>query len=308
MKTYLDCIPCFMRQALDAARLATDDEKMQELVVRKVAVLANELDMNQSPPAMGQKIHRFIRELVGVDDPYRSIKVKFNDIALQLYPQMRQKIISSNQPLVTAVRLAIAGNIIDFGVKGSLQESDLAKTINECLTADFVYIQLKLFQQAITDAGEILYIADNAGEILFDRLLIEQLPIEKVTIAVKGSPVINDATMKDALIAGLPRIVDVIDNGSDVPGTILESCSQSFRDRFNKADLVIAKGQGNYETLSDIDKNIFFILQAKCPVIARDLDCKVGGMILQRTKSFKGEKKNSEAWSEKAEISRGSVS
>ena len=285
MQTYLDCIPCFIRQALDASRLATDDKKLQEQVVQKVAVLTNELDMSQSPPLMGQKIHRLIRELVGIEDPYRRVKSKFNEAALKLYPKMRQEIINSDQPLDTAVRLAIAGNVIDFGVNGTLKESDLEKVISECLAADFTDVQLNSFQQAINDARKILYIADNAGEIVFDRLLIEQLPVEKVTVVVKGFPVINDATMEDALLAGLPKIVEVIDNGSDAPGTILQSCSKTFRSRFEKADLIIAKGQGNYETLSDVDKNIFFILKAKCPVIASDLDCEVGEMILRRSQA-----------------------
>jgi len=117
-------------------------------------------------------------------------------------------------------------------------------------------------------------------------LLIEQLPAEKVTVVVKARPVINDATMEDAKVAGLTEIVEVIDNGSDVPGTILESCSQTFRNRFAKADLIIAKGQGNYETLSDVEKNIFFILKAKCSVIAKDLGCEVGEMILRKSKAY----------------------
>ncbi|MCK4815836.1 DUF89 family protein, partial [bacterium] len=130
----------------------------------------------------------------------------------------------------------------------------------------------------------ILYLADNAGEIVFDRLLIEQLPYEKITVVVKGKPVINDATMDDAEFAGLTEIVEVFDNGSDAPGTILQDCSQTFRDRFEDADLVIAKGQGNYETLSEVDKDIFFLLKVKCFIIARDIDCEVGEMILQRSK------------------------
>ena len=113
------------------------------------------------------------------------------------------------------------------------------------------------------------------------------MPIDKITVVVKGSPVINDATIEDANIVGLGRIVEVIDNGSDGPGTILETCSQSFLDRFEKADLIIAKGQGNYETLSGIDKNIFFLLKAKCPVIANDIGCKVGEMILHNNTSVK---------------------
>jgi uncharacterized protein with ATP-grasp and redox domains len=287
MHIFLDCIPCFVRQALDAARLATGDKKIHEQVLRKVLVLAKDLDMSQSPPVIGQKIHRLIRELVGTVDPYRNVKRQFNNAALKLYPKMRTYIVESENKLETAIRLAIAGNIIDFGVNSKLQESELEKAISECLSAEFTDMQLGPFEQALNDAEEILYIADNAGEIIFDRLLIERLPMGKVTVVVKGTPVINDATMEDAALAGLHRIVEVIDNGSDGPGTILETCSQVFVDRFEKADLVIAKGQGNYETLSDIDKNIFFVLKAKCPVIARDLDCEVGEMIFRESETFK---------------------
>ena len=286
MHIHLDCIPCFVRQSLDAARHATEDHNIHERGMREVLRLANDLDMSQSPPKIGQQIHRLVRELTGVDDPYRKVKKQFNNASLKLYSKMRKFIIDSDNPLNTAVRLAIVGNIIDFGVNGALQESDLEKAIRECLTADFMDVQLNPFRQAVNDAIEILYLADNAGEIVFDRLLIEQLPIEKITVAVRGSPIINDATMEDALLTGLPKMVEVIDNGSDAPGTILESCSGYFQERFEKADLIIAKGQGNYETLSDIDKNIFFILKAKCPVIAKDIGCEVGQMVFQKTKTF----------------------
>lgn len=241
---------------------------------------------------MGQQIHRLIRELAEVDDPYHGVKQRFNDMALKLYAKMRNFIIASGDPLETAVRLAIAGNIIDFGVKSQLQETELEEMINQCLSSEFSGGQMGAFRKAIQEAEDILYLADNAGEIVFDRLLIEQLPVEKVTVAVKGSPIINDATMEDAVHAGLPQIVDVIDNGSDAPGTILQSCSQDFRNHFDKADLVIAKGQGNYETLSDVDKNIFFVLKAKCPVISRNIGCEIGEMILRKTKAFKGEQEN----------------
>ena len=290
MKIFLDCIPCFVRQALGAVRLATDDEQIHEQVVRNILRLAADLDMGQSPPVMGQKIHRVIRELVDMEDPYHKIKKQFNNLALTLYPELQKLIIGSEYPLMTAVRLAIAGNIIDFGVNSPLEELNLETAISESLAAEFHSAQLESFQDSVTKAEEIFYLADNAGEIVFDRLLIEQLPYEKVTVVVKGKPVINDATMKDAELVGLPKAVEVIDNGSDGPGTILESCSRYFRDRFARADLVIAKGQGNYETLNEVNKNIFFILKAKCPVIARDLDCEVGEMILRRSKAFEQEK------------------
>jgi len=292
MHIYLDCIPCFIRQSLDAARLATERVDIHEKVVRGVIGLVNNLDMSQSPPIIGQKIHRLIRKLLGNEDPYHDVKQQFNNIALKLYTKMRDLIIESENSLETAVRLAIAGNIIDFGLNSTLQETELEKTLSQCLIEEHANMQIESFRNAIDEAEDILYLVDNAGEIIFDRLLIEQLPIEKVTVAVKGSPVINDATMQDAIVAGLPKIVEVIDNGSDAPGTILESCSQSFRKHFEKADLVIAKGQGNYETLSDVNKNLFFILKAKCPVISRNIGCEIGEMILQKTKALKGVEEN----------------
>ena len=286
MKIFLDCIPCFVRQALDSARLVTDDEQIHEKVVREVLRLSADLDMSQSPPAIGQKIHQLIRKMIGNNDPYHRIKEQFNNLALKLYPELEERVRESEDPFATATRLAIAGNIIDFGVKTSLAESDVEKTIEQSFNGHLNDSKIQEFKFAVAEAGKILYLADNAGEIVFDRLLIEQLPVEKVTVVVKGDPVINDATMEDAETAGLTNILAVIDNGSDAPGTILETCSQTFRDRFEDADLIIAKGQGNYETLSDLDKNIFFILKAKCPVIARDLGCEIGEMILKKSKGF----------------------
>jgi len=286
MRIFLDCIPCFVRQALDSARLVTDDEQIHEKVVREVLRLAADLDMSQSPPVIGQRIHRLIRKLICNNDPYHELKERFNRLALRICAELEERVRTSEDPLETAVRLAIAGNIIDLGVKTSIKESDVEKIIRDCLTADFDSRQVEEFRNAVSRAEKILYLVDNAGEIVFDRLLIEQLACEKVTVVVKGNPVINDATIEDAEVAGLTRIVEVIDNGSDAPGTILESCSQAFRNRFAESDLVIAKGQGNYETLSDADKNIFFILKAKCPVIARDLGCEVGEMILRKSESF----------------------
>ncbi len=280
MKTYFDCIPCLVRQALDSVRLTTDDEDIIEQVMRRALSLACRMDLRQSPPAMAQKIHRLIRKLTGVHDPYLQMKNRFNKLALKMYPELKERIEASADPLETAVRLAIAGNIIDLGVDAVLEESDVEKAITESLTEPLDMKALEEFSSATARANDILYLGDNAGEIVFDRLLIEQLPCENITFVVKAGPIINDATMEDAQIVGLTDIVKVIDNGSDAPGTILESCSRTFRRRFDEADLVIAKGQGNYETLSDVNKDIFFILRAKCPVIARHLGCKVGSLVL----------------------------
>jgi hypothetical protein len=197
-----------------------------------------------------------------------------------MYPELKQRIETSTDPLETANRLAIAGNVIDFGVNSTIESSQVERTIAESLTDPFDRESLEMFKHAVSQAEEILYLGDNAGEIVFDRLLIEQLPREKITFVVKGGPILNDAVIEDAQIVGLMDMVDVIDNGSDAPGTILESCSETFRRRFDRSDLIIAKGQGNYETLSDVDKNIFFLVRPKCSVLAQHLGREIGSLVL----------------------------
>ena len=279
MRTFADCIPCFTRQALESARFATDDTSVHERVVREVEQRVGRMDPRTVPPKMGQIIHRLIRELTGDADPYRGVKDRFNRFALELLPGLREKVRASADPLVAALRLAIAGNIIDFGVRGDLADEHVHGTIRSSLTAP-LHGDVSAFRRAVQRAARILYLADNAGELVFDRLLIEQLPTERVTLAVKGGPVINDATADDARAAGLDDLVEVIDNGSDAPGTILPECSAAFRGRFDAADLVVAKGQGNYETLSDGKKTIFFLLKAKCPAIAKHIGCREGDMVV----------------------------
>ena len=281
MRTFYDCIPCFVRQALDAARLATSDEAIQERVLREALRVGAEMDMRQSPPAMAQHIHRAIREWTGQDDPYREIKDRHNRMALKLYPVLQGWIADSDRPIETAVRLAIAGNVIDLGVKTQLKESEVRDSIFNAMSASLEG-DVDEFALAVRSAKKILYLADNAGEIVFDRLLIQQLQPARVTVAVRGFPIINDATLHDAKMAGIDAVAELIENGSDAPGTILEDCSEAFRDRFEKANIVIAKGQGNYETLSEVDKNIFFLLKVKCPVIAQHSGCQQGTMLLTR--------------------------
>ncbi|MGV7235812.1 MAG: damage-control phosphatase ARMT1 family protein, partial [Nitrosomonadaceae bacterium] len=169
MRIYLDCVSCFVRQALDAARFATDDEQVHEEVVRQVLQMAADLDMSQSPPVIAQQIHRLIRKSVGSDDPYYKVKKQFNSLALKLYPTLRKQIINSKDPFETAVRFAIAGNIIDFGVKSSLTESEVRITINDSLCSHLDSEQVQSFKNAVNESEMILYLADNAGEIVFDH-------------------------------------------------------------------------------------------------------------------------------------------
>lgn len=284
MKTFLDCIPCLIRQALHSVRSTTEDEQVQEVIVRTALEGIAGMDFRQPPAVMAQAIHRRIREVTGNADPYAEQKRRLNDVALELFPVFSQRIENAANPLELAVRLAIAGNIMDLAVKTNLGEDEVLASFDDCLAAP-LDCHIDEFAQAVDEADDILYLADNAGEIAFDRLLVEQLSRKKVTVAVRGKPVINDATIADAEYVGLPKIAKVIDNGSDAPGTILNDCSDVFRRCFERADMIISKGQGNYETLVDCSRPIWFLLRVKCPIIARDLKCPVGTTILRRSPS-----------------------
>lgn len=275
MKASLDCIPCFVRQALETARFVSEDPAVHERIIRDLLRWACEMDFEQPPPVLGQRIHRRLREITGVEDPYRAIKDCHNRTALELYAEMKSRIENASDSFGMAVQLAIAGNVIDLGAKHGSFDVDVPSSLMRAL-AETIIGDMELFRKTASGAHRILYLADNAGEIVFDRLLIEHLSPERITMAVRGAPVINDATMIDARAAGIHETVEVIDNGSDAPGTVLKDCSRQFRRRFTQADLVIAKGQGNFETLSGEEHNIFFLFKIKCPVIAAHVGLPVG--------------------------------
>jgi uncharacterized protein with ATP-grasp and redox domains len=234
------------------------------------------------PVSIAQRIQRLVRDETGRADPYRRLKDRMNRMALDLLPAMADVSRRHRDPREAVVRLAIAGNLLDAGSKTRLAPEDLQAHLDGIWNMPLVGSAADLFHSA-DDARRILYLADNAGEIVFDRLLIETLPLKKVTVAVRGSPVINDATLEDAQTAGISDLVPVISNGSDAPGTLLAECSEEFRHVFDRADLVIAKGQGNYESLSDTSKDTFFLLTVKCPVIAADIEAPAGTLVVRRS-------------------------
>lgn len=280
LKTAVECIPCFVRQATEAVSLIVEDVDRRETLLRKLLREIAGTDWLGSPPVMGQRIHRIIREELGCRDPYREIKRRMNQTAESLLPILRDTMRRQADPCEAAIRLAIGGNLLDSGAKTQIAAEDLPRHLEAIWNKPLHGDALNLFRAA-EEAHCIVYLTDNAGEIFFDRVLIEALPAEKITVFVRGAPVINDATMEDAEAAGLPEIAPVFDNGSDAPGTIVEDCSEEFRGWFERADLVIAKGQGNYETLSDTTKRVFFLLTVKCPVIAGHIEEPVGSMVVK---------------------------
>ena len=282
MQGSIDCLPCFVRQALNAVRLASSDPAVHEQVVREVLAHAAHVDLSVPPPVMGAWLYRRIRDVTGNTDPYREQKRRYNQLSLRMLPELRRRVGASDDPFAAAVRVAIAGNIIDPGTNNNLTEAEALDALETAVDGALPGDAPAELARAVAAADRILYLADNAGEIVFDRLLIEQMPLEKVTVAVRGHPIINDATLDDAREAGLCDMVRVIDNGTDLPGTVLSACSTELRAAFDAADVVVAKGQGNYETLNDVDKNIFFLLMVKCPVVARDAGCALGDILARR--------------------------
>lgn len=283
MRTHFDCLPCIMRQTVDAARFATEDSNLQEKIIRKIITEMVQYDFNESPPYMSQIIHKHVRELSNMADPYREVKHQFTRLGLDLYDELKNIVQASQDPFSTAIKIAIAGNIIDFGVFSEISEEQVHAAIEDCLQAPLPAETVNHLKDDIAGAKNILFLGDNAGETVFDRLFIEEMPLEKVTYVVKGSPIVNDATMKDAEEAGLTELVRVIDNGSDAQGTILKLCSAEFLDLLRQADLIIAKGQAHYETMSDLELNrIYYLFQAKCAVVADDTGCQMGEMVLLR--------------------------
>jgi len=279
MKTYLDCIPCFFFFFLEEARMATQDEVKQKKVLVKIAEVIPKFPLNSTPPEMGRIIHRIVRQLTESTDPYKEIKKHHNKTALKLYPELKERIAKAKDPLLLAIKVATAGNIIDLGANSNINIED---EIEKIFHQDFAIFDYARFKKILKEVDQILYIGDNAGEIVFDRLLIENFK-KKVTYVVRDKPIINDVTMDDAIFCRMNEVAKVISSGCDAPGIILKDCSDEFLDHYKKAGLIISKGQGNYETLSDVQKPIFFLLKAKCPVIARELKCKVGDIVLKRS-------------------------
>ena len=276
MKTYLECIPCFFKQALFAARAATKDESKSKQVLDRIAGFVPDIPLDNPPPETARMVYSAVREITGVYDPLRVQKEESIENALSFYEGLKATVDCSRDPLRAAVRVAIAGNVMDFGANPDFNLKDeLADLLEKKLCID----HYESFKHSLEKARTILYIGDNAGETVFDRILIEAMGKDTV-YAVRNIPVINDATIEDAEKSGINNVARIISSGCNAPGTILKTCSEEFLDTYHSADVIVSKGQGNLEGLSEEKGPIFFLLMVKCPVIARHLDAKTGEMIL----------------------------
>lgn len=277
MKTYLDCIPCMMEQALRTGRIATTDESKIKILLDSVGDRIKNIPLENTPPETATFIYQKIKEITGINDPFKKIKEQNIQQVINLYPYLKNLVNNSNDPLLIAIRLAIAGNVIDYGANKSFHLED---EIEKALKQEFAILDYDKFRIQLNNAESILYLGDNAGESVFDKLLIEILD-KPVTYAVRDEPIINDVTMEDAIKSGIDKVAEIISSGANTPAIILKLCNENFIKRFNKADLIISKGQGNFEGLSEVDRPVFFLLMAKCQLIAKELNVPEGAIVMK---------------------------
>jgi uncharacterized protein with ATP-grasp and redox domains len=244
LRIYLDCLSCFFRQALEAARAATDDEYVHRRVLNSVASMIPEIPLDATPPEIAHHVYTLIYRITGNSDPHRETKTQANQMALALYPRLKKAVADSEDPVLAACKLSIAGNTMDLAPKSNY--SDLDSIIGSALTSPLAIDDYQEFLKSIRGASHILYLGDNAGEIVFDKLLIEELHRIKrleISFVVRERPIINDVTRHDAVSVGMDRVADIVSSGSDAPATILSQCSPEMLRLYRSADIIIAKGQ-----------------------------------------------------------------
>ena len=288
MNTSLDCVPCFMRMALGDARLACPgDEAMHYAIVTAWGRRLGELDLTQPPPAIARHLVDLVTDMTGCGDLYIDDKRESNERVLQLLPGLRRKVDASRaegetDALALALELAVIGNYIDRGVD---LEVDWEAELDEVSSA-FSANTLSEFMARARPGAKILILGDNCGEIVLDMLLVEELKRRgcQVTYAVRSRPVINDATMADAQAVGMTGLCEVVESGVDTPGTVLDRCTPAFIHRMRGADMILSKGQGNFEALQGSWPGVFCAFKAKCARVAAEADCPVGTSVLMVTR------------------------
>ncbi|MEJ2504993.1 MAG: ARMT1-like domain-containing protein [Ignavibacteriaceae bacterium] len=273
-----DCIPCILKQALYAARIAKiNDEKIQIEILKYVIKELNNIDNIETAPELSNKIQDIVKVFSGINDPYAEEKERNLKRASKFVPYLKTYINNSYDKLEQVVRVAILGNIIDLGANPDFKLEDEINRIN---SNNIVLDDYPLFKEKVEKAKYILYIGDNAEEAIFDKLLIEQLQCKNIIFVVRDSYILNDVTIDFAKKIGLNKIAKVISSGSKVAGTNLKETNKTFNKYFFNAPVIIAKGQGNFETLMNCDREIFYMFKVKCEVIAKRTGYKVGTSVL----------------------------
>jgi damage-control phosphatase, subfamily I len=289
LKTYFECIPCIINQAIITLELCGSSRDLRKKVISSLLQELKNIDYNLSPSENTDIAYWLISKYTGINDPYLSMKKDHNIAALKLYPELEKMLNLASDRLYMAAKIAIAGNIIDMGISsnhnGQMDFKQILRNIQELPLAidDF-----SKFMKNLTRTKNILYMADNAGEIVFDKIFINELAAsgKNIIVSVKSGPIINDANIDDALQAGIDKIAKIVETGHNRIGNPPGYMSAGFAKIFKSSDLIICKGQGNFETLESIQAPAYFLLKAKCNSVAKELGVNYLDIVFAKSKNF----------------------
>ena len=271
----LECLQCALKQVINTAELVDMPEQRRKALMQRAFELIARKGIDRNNCEIIEEVYRLTTAEIGDDNPYRQVKFDFNEGMLRLCPEVRRHIRESADPLAAAVRASIAGNLIDIAALGLGVTMDAAMAKLREVDETGLYIDdIEALKAALAKAETLLVLGDNCGEIALDKLLIETIrelnPGIRVQYGVRGASVVNDVTRDDAAQVGMEEVAEIIDNGDTMLTTQPHRASAEFNRAFDAADVVISKGMGNYEGLHFCDRpNLFFLLIAKCDVIAR---------------------------------------
>lgn len=272
IRLHPECIRCMMDKQL--ARCPQDAPKEVQLdYMQKVLSIAANARRDQGAPVILSEFHRLQREMFGIHKDFTDIKKKFNALMLAFEPEMQKRIDASQRPLETAIQYAMIGNYIDFGAKHEVMEDQLSDLLSKPESYELPEAVYQALNADLQKAKQVAYLTDNCGEIVMDKLLIRAIqkayPQLQVTVIVRGEPVSNDVVLEDAQDVGLMEIARVIGNGNGVAGTHMDALSTEARETMETADVLISKGQANFETLNGCGLNVYYVFMCKCDMFAK---------------------------------------
>ena len=280
MKATIDCVHCYLKQAVSCMKMAGIDEDTQHEIIYKLMDYIKDYDRADTPAGNSTLAVLKTYEQINNDDPYKEVKKQSNDLALQLYPRLKDIIDENGDRLYKALKISVAGNVIDLGIRRSF---NIEEELKYSMETGFAKDHYQAFAKKLEQVDEVLFLGDNSGEIVFDKILVEELVRlgKRVTYVVKEGPVLNDSTMEDALYVGMDKVARVMTTGSRFLGVSFKHISRKFADVLNNAPLVIAKGQANFESLEQekmARDRIFFLLKIKCDEVSKTAGVQMGDL------------------------------
>lgn len=276
MKASAECIYCIMNKTYELFCKYVEDEEERFIFTKELLKSMSSYPDDMTAPYLNSKVMKILKEKVNVNDLYIEEKETYNNKILLIEEDIMNNIERSKDKLLSGLKYSMVGNFIDFGAMKNVDDNILNEIIDTALKQDVDISIYNMFKKEILEAEKLCYILDNAGEVVFDKMfikIIRELNRDvKIDIIVRGEPTLNDVTYKDAISVGIDKYGEIIENGTGIPGTDLREVNEETKNSIFESDVVIAKGQGNFETLCGVDANIYYIFLCKCDMFVRRFD------------------------------------